>query len=184
MPKLTFIRHGETTYNKEGRFTGQDDAHLTEKGILDAKAKAKEIKDDFDYVYISPLSRTKETLENILPGRKAIVDARITETCLGEWQGQIKNELDQDLLKSFREGKYTPKGAETRAEVAKRVCNFVEELFNKYGKDDKIFVVTHAGIIRAIRLYFFEEYDSNVDNLKTVTIDEKNYDYYLKNNRR
>ena len=181
MPILTFIRHGETTYNKEGRFTGQDDAHLTEKGLADAKEKSKEIKNDFDYIYVSPLSRTKETLEAIFPGSKAIVDKRITETCLGKWQGKIKAKLDPELLQSFREGKYTPEGAETRDEVAKRVCDFIEELFNKYAKDDKIFIVTHAGIVRVIRLYFFEEYDSNVDNLKTVTIDEKNYNYYLKN---
>ena len=181
MPIITFIRHGETNYNKEGRFTGQAEAHLTENGLNAAKAKSKEMDKNFDYIYRSPLIRTKETLDAIIPNAEAIVDKRIIETHLGEWEGKKKEELDQELLNEFRAGKYTPPGAESKEMVIERVCNFVEDMFHKYDSNQKVFVVTHAGIIRALQIKFFTEGENSVDNLQTLVVDEENYNYYLKN---
>jgi len=180
MPILTFIRHGETNYNKEGRFTGQAESHLTQKGIKEAKEKAKTMDTKFDYFYRSPLIRTQETLDAIIPGKKALIDERIIETSLGEWEGKKKDELDQKLLSKFRAGKYTPPGAETKEHVIERTCNFIDEMFEKYDDNDKVFVVTHAGILRAIQISFFEKYETRVDNLQTIVIDKDRYDYYLK----
>ena len=66
---------------------------------------------------------------------------------------------------------YTPPGAETHQDVDKRVCNFVEELFEKYQDNEKILVVTHAGIIRSIKRIFIENSKKLMpDNLGTVMI--------------
>ncbi len=182
MPTLTFIRHGETNYNKAGKFTGQKEAHLTEKGIEEAKKKASELNKHFDYIYRSPLIRTKETLDAIIPGKEAIIDNRIIDTCLGEWEGKKQSDLDPELIREFKLGIYTPPGAESRDVVIKRTCDFVEDLFKEYKLDDEIFIITHAAIIRAIQIKFMETYDTNrVQNLQTVEINEENYEYYLNN---
>lgn len=181
MPTLIFIRHGETNYNIAGKFTGQQEAHLTEKGIEDAKKKSTCINKKFDYIYRSPLIRTQETLEAIIPGGKAIIDYRITDTCLGEWEGKRQADIAPELINAFKKGKYTPPGAESREVVIHRTCDFVEELFKKY-KNERIFIITHAAIIRAIQFKFLETYDTaRVQNLQTVEINEQNYKYYLSN---
>ena len=96
--------------------------------------KAKEIlKDDeknFDYIYCSPLKRTKQTLDAILPNSTPIIDERITEICIGEWEGKKKESFDKKLVYLYRTGQYTPPGAESTEQVDKRVCSFIENLFN------------------------------------------------------
>lgn len=67
--KLALLRHGESKWNNENRFTGWADIDLTEKGIEDAKNAGKLFKKDgftFDVVYTSMLKRAIHTLWNVL----------------------------------------------------------------------------------------------------------------------
>lgn len=69
MHKLVLIRHGESEWNKENRFTGWKDVDLSEKGREEAKAAAKLLKDEgfvFDEAYTSVLKRAIRTLWIIL----------------------------------------------------------------------------------------------------------------------
>lgn len=179
MPKIVFIRHAESEYNRDGIWAGRVDCSLTEKGIETAKELAKTLDNNFDVIYCSPLERTKQTLEAIFPNAKPIYDDRIIEISIGEWEDKKKDLFDAELIELFRKGLYTPPGAETHQDVDKRVCNFVEELFEKYQDNEKILVVTHAGIIRSIKRIFIENSKKLMpDNLGTVMIDNLNYKYY------
>jgi len=69
MHKLVLIRHGESQWNKENRFTGWKDVDLSEKGIGEAHAAGKLLKDEgylFDEAYTSVLRRAIRTLWIIL----------------------------------------------------------------------------------------------------------------------
>ena len=65
MYKLVLLRHGESTWNKENRFTGWTDVDLSEKGVEEAKAAGKFMKENgftFDIAYTSVLKRAIRTL--------------------------------------------------------------------------------------------------------------------------
>ena len=67
--KLYLIRHGQSTYNLENRFTGWVDVDLSEKGVAEAEKSGKLIKElniDFDMCFTSYLKRAINTLEIIL----------------------------------------------------------------------------------------------------------------------
>lgn len=69
MYKLVLIRHGESAWNKENRFTGWKDVDLSEKGLAEAKAAGKLLKEEgftFDEAYTSVLKRAIRTLWIIL----------------------------------------------------------------------------------------------------------------------
>ena len=69
MKKLVIVRHGESTWNKENRFTGWTDVDLSEKGRQEAKEGGEVLKKDgyvFDVAYTSVLKRAIRTLWTIL----------------------------------------------------------------------------------------------------------------------
>jgi len=65
MYKVVLLRHGESQWNKENRFTGWTDVDLTEKGIAEARKAGKVLKEngfEFDYAFVSVLKRALRTL--------------------------------------------------------------------------------------------------------------------------
>lgn len=69
MIKLILVRHGQSTYNKQNRFTGWTNAKLTEEGIKEAQQAGKILKKQnytFDIAYTSVLKRAEDTLKYIL----------------------------------------------------------------------------------------------------------------------
>ncbi|MBC7795338.1 MAG: 2,3-bisphosphoglycerate-dependent phosphoglycerate mutase, partial [Pyrinomonadaceae bacterium] len=69
MRKLVLIRHGESIWNKENRFTGWKDVELSEKGIVEARNAGKLLKAEgfvFDVAFSSVLKRAIKTLWLVL----------------------------------------------------------------------------------------------------------------------
>ena len=69
MYKLVLLRHGESIWNKENRFTGWTDVNLTEKGIKEAIEAGKLLKKEgltFDIAFTSVLRKATETLDFVL----------------------------------------------------------------------------------------------------------------------
>ena len=65
MMKIVLLRHGESAWNKENRFTGWKDVDLTEKGIAEARGAGKLLAKegyDFDFTFTSLLKRAIRTL--------------------------------------------------------------------------------------------------------------------------
>jgi 2,3-bisphosphoglycerate-dependent phosphoglycerate mutase len=100
MYKIVFLRHGESTWNKENRFTGWTDVDLTEKGIAEAKSAGKILKEkdfSFDLAFTSVLKRAIHTLwlaleEMNLMWIPEIKDWRLNERHYGALQGLNKSE--------------------------------------------------------------------------------------------
>ena len=66
MIKLVLLRHGESIWNKENRFTGWTDVDLTEKGVAEAQEAGRLLKEagfEFDLAFTSVLKRANRTLE-------------------------------------------------------------------------------------------------------------------------
>ncbi|HQR33001.1 MAG TPA: 2,3-bisphosphoglycerate-dependent phosphoglycerate mutase, partial [Blastocatellia bacterium] len=71
MYKLVLIRHGESTWNKENRFTGWTDVDLSEQGRAEAKTAGEVLKAEgftFDVAFTSVLKRAIRTLWTVLDG--------------------------------------------------------------------------------------------------------------------
>ena len=100
MTKLVLVRHGESTWNKENRFTGWTDVDLSEKGHEEAKKAGEILKAegyDFDLAYTSVLKRAIRTLWYIMDEMDlmwipVIRDWRLNERHYGALQGLNKAE--------------------------------------------------------------------------------------------
>jgi 2,3-bisphosphoglycerate-dependent phosphoglycerate mutase len=69
MKKIVLLRHGESAWNKENRFTGWTDVGLTEQGLAEAIAAGRLLKAEgyaFDVAYTSVLRRAVKTLWTVL----------------------------------------------------------------------------------------------------------------------
>lgn len=185
MPILIFIRHAETEFNKDGIFAGRTDCNITKEGVEQAKKLFEEEQKHFDYIYCSPLRRTRQTLEAIIPGSVPIVDERITEISIGEWEGKKKESFDKGLVALYRNGQYTPPGAETTSQVDKRVCGFVKSLFENYKGNEQILIVTHNGVMRSIKRNFVYNYDNIMSpNLGCIVLTEEHLRHYEQKNEK
>lgn len=100
MPKLVFIRHGQSEWNLENLFTGWVDVDLSEKGVQEATEAGKKLKEagiEFDQAYTSVLTRAIKTLHIALEesGQLWIPETktwRLNERHYGALQGQNKKE--------------------------------------------------------------------------------------------
>jgi 2,3-bisphosphoglycerate-dependent phosphoglycerate mutase len=100
MYKIVFMRHGESTWNLENRFTGWTDVDLTEKGVAEAKFAGQVLKDagfTFDLAYTSVLTRAVRTLWLALDAMDLLWvpirnDWRLNERHYGALQGLDKGE--------------------------------------------------------------------------------------------
>jgi 2,3-bisphosphoglycerate-dependent phosphoglycerate mutase len=100
MKKIVLIRHGESTWNKENRFTGWTDVDLTDKGREEAKKAGKLLKDlgyTFDLAFSSVLKRAIRTLwliqdEMDLLWLPVVRSWRLNERHYGDLQGLNKSE--------------------------------------------------------------------------------------------
>jgi 2,3-bisphosphoglycerate-dependent phosphoglycerate mutase len=100
MKRLVLLRHGESTWNKENRFTGWTDVDLTAQGIAEAKEAGRLLKEagfDFDIAYTSVLKRAIRTLWLVLDGLDlmwipVVRNWRLNERHYGALQGLNKAE--------------------------------------------------------------------------------------------
>ena len=167
--KLYILRHGETDYNNQGRFQGQNDISLNERGKKQAeetKIKLKDIK--FDKVFVSPLKRAIETAKIVVPDYNLEVDNRIIERSFGKLEGKKGIQDYEKRIEEF--------GIETLEHLEKRVKSFFDSICKKYIEDEKILVVTHGGIAQIINKILDENYNNK--NFKDFILENSKYICY------
>lgn len=148
---LYCVRHGETDSNLKGIVSGRSDEGLNEKGIAQAQELNLKIADTkFDAVYVSPMRRTVETAEIIVPEYQYIIDDRLAERDLADLKNYTIDELWENPLWNSLTEKKTSEGAETFGAGLERVQDFLSELKGKYSDDSKILLVTHSFISRCL----------------------------------
>ena len=101
---IYLFRHGQTTFNRDGKFTGQSESKLTNKGKEHAKTIAKKLKSKkFQVAIHTHLSRSKDTLAPVLKFHPECVlvleDDRIIERSYGDLQGTTHSQFTKNIGK-------------------------------------------------------------------------------------
>lgn len=110
--RLLLVRHGETEWNRVGRFQGVKDIPLNEKGRQQALAAAEFLKDvKIDFAVSSPLSRPLETARLILqyhPGVELATKEGLREISHGLWEGKLETEVEAEFPGMLKQWKTKP----------------------------------------------------------------------------
>jgi broad specificity phosphatase PhoE len=151
---LLLVRHGETDWNRDGRWQGQSDTPLNEVGREQAVRVAEEL-DGIDVVYSSDLARARETAEIVAErlGLDVELDERLRERSFGAWEGKTGPEIEAEF-RDAHERWLAGDGpgaddAEAFASFGARVESFVEDVLMRH-PDETVLVVAHGGSIRVI----------------------------------
>ena len=154
--RLLLIRHGETDWNNTGRVQGHTDTPLNANGIAQACHLATRIaaEESFAAMYASPLARARVTAEIIAErcGATPILDDRLKEQMLGEFEGLTDADLEQRFPGALAAWRAYPlqsplPGQERRDAFQQRVQSFLDDLRARHVDGTRVAVVTHGGTI-------------------------------------
>jgi len=161
VPILTLIRHGQSLWNLENRFTGWVDVPLTAKGREEARLAARRMAGmSFDVAYTSALRRAQDTLTEILQTMQTdtpvIRDQALNERHYGDLQGLNKDDLrrqygEEQVHIWRRSYDVPPPNGEALKNTAERTIPFFERCIMgdiRQGKD--VLVVAHGNSNRSI----------------------------------
>ena len=179
MALLLLVRHGQSTYNLENRFTGNLDVPLTPLGEEEALLAGKKlINFHIDFAYTSILVRACETLRNILKEIKQtnipiIKNAALNERMYGSLQGQNKAETalnygDHQVELWRRSYEIRPPEGESLHDTYNRaVPYYQQEIEPKLKNYKNILIVAHGNSLRALKMYLE---DISPENILKVNI--------------
>ena len=157
--RLILVRHGETDWNKAGRFQGQIDIPLNENGRRQAAAARDFLKDiPIDRAWSSTLSRPTETAQIILEAHPDVPLTQIdglVEIGHGVWEGKLESEIREDwseLLDTWKRAPETvqmPEG-ETIQDVWARSVRSWGEIAAELKPEETVLVVAHDAVNKTI----------------------------------
>jgi len=148
--RLLLVRHGQSTWNAEGRWQGQADPPLSPLGEEQARAGASSAElDGIATCWSSDLQRALRTAELLADGRATpTVDARLRERSAGEWEGLTRDEIEAGWPGFLAEHR-RPSGWEDDDALLARALVALTEIAAATVADRAV-VVTHGGVIRAL----------------------------------
>ncbi|HEX4417017.1 MAG TPA: histidine phosphatase family protein [Kofleriaceae bacterium] len=168
---LVLVRHGETAWNREGRFQGHTDIPLSEAGRAQAHALRARLAVDHAHlldhertaVLTSDLRRAHETAEIVfgVAGRTLHVRRELREFCYGVFEGHTRSEIDERFpgaMAAWLRGDpgFAVEGGESRAAVHARTHGAVRSFLAESGHSHVV-VVAHGGVLRQLLLACFTE---------------------------
>jgi 2,3-bisphosphoglycerate-dependent phosphoglycerate mutase len=190
MPILCLIRHGESLWNKENRFTGWVDVPLTDEGREQAKKAGEILKSlniKFDIAYTSLLSRAIETLEIIIKtlgyNIPVIKDVSLNERHYGDLQGLNKDKVAEiygkEQVRLWRRSlRVRPPNGESLEDTQKRTIPFFERAIKGDLELNKnVLVVAHGNSLRSIVSYIENLNEEQILNLEIEPAVPILYDY-------
>ncbi|TXJ22506.1 MAG: 2,3-bisphosphoglycerate-dependent phosphoglycerate mutase [Chitinophagaceae bacterium] len=163
--KLILVRHGQSKWNLENRFTGSQDVDLTETGKEEAKMVALQIRDDnIDIIFTSTLIRAQHTLQIIqevcgwleVP---VVKNKALNERCYGDLEGMDKAEaaihFGTEQVHIWRRSyDIAPHGGESLKDTYSRVVPYFQQyILPLLVKGKNILIVAHGNSIRALIMY-------------------------------
>jgi 2,3-bisphosphoglycerate-dependent phosphoglycerate mutase len=162
MARLVLLRHGESQWNLENRFTGWVDVPLSPRGIQEAKNAGDKLRGfTFNRAFTSVLSRANETLRLALEaiGQSSIPiekDKALNERMYGELQGLNKAETakkygDEQVKIWRRSYDVRPPGGESLKDTAERVLPYYNDRIKPHLlKGENILIAAHGNSLRAL----------------------------------
>lgn len=176
MAKLVLVRHGESTWNAIGAWTGLTDISLDEKGKDLARKDGELLKNIlFQVAFTSKLRRAQQSLDEIkrvLGSIPTVEDSAINERDYGDLTGRNKLEVEKEYgleqyLRWRRSWDYPIPNGETLKDVYKRVVPFYQSnILPQLRMGKNVLVVAHGNSLRALIKYLEEISDEKIPNLE------------------
>jgi len=147
---ISFVRHGETAHNREGRLQGRADLELSARGADQVVRLARRFAaGSLTTVFTSPLRRARQTADALAAVCKAAVelDERLIELDYGDWDGRALADIPADAWSAWRaDPDFAPPGGESLVAVTARVADFCRERLAAGGA---VAAVSHVSPIKA-----------------------------------
>ena len=165
MPDLILLRHGQSQWNLENRFTGWVDVPLSPRGEEEARSAGEKLRGrKIDKLYTSVLKRAIDTAEIALETARigplpTERDAALNERMYGDLQGKNKaeaaREFGPDQVKLWRRSyDVRPPGGESLADTAARVLPYWERrILPDLRAGKNVLVAAHGNSLRALVMY-------------------------------
>jgi phosphoserine phosphatase len=149
---IILARHGETDWNREGRYQGRRESALTDTGRAQAQALARTLRDrSIARIVSSPLLRCLETARPLADshGLQLETDERLVEIAHGDWEGRLRAEIaddDSEMYQAWREhpDRVHFRGGESLLDVLARWRAFARTM----PAHETTLVVTHDVLVR------------------------------------
>ena len=174
--KLYLIRHGQSTYNLENRFTGWKDVDLTPLGVSQAKEASRLLDGHhFDLAFTSNLIRAQKTLDIILNELDINLDIIKNEALNERDYGDLTGLNKDDARKKWGEEQVhiwrrsfdiPPPNGESLKDTSERVIPFFSsEIFTKLKVEENVFISAHGNSLRSLIMH--------IENLSSEEILER-----------
>jgi probable phosphoglycerate mutase len=150
---ILLARHGETDWNRQGRFQGWADPPLNDAGRAQARELAERLRDTpFDAVYSSDLRRAHETADIVAAPHDVpvMIDPGLREIDVGSWSGLTRREIEARFPGADHHD------GESREDHLARVLAAVERIARAH-VGERILIVSHGGSLRALRRHAIGE---------------------------
>jgi 2,3-bisphosphoglycerate-dependent phosphoglycerate mutase len=189
MPLLVLVRHGQSEWNLQNRFTGETDVGLTAQGRLEACAAGDKVRGfHFFHAFTSVLSRAIETLRLILEGMgepdcPVSCDRALNERNYGQLQGLNKAEAaeqygKEQVLLWRRSYSVRPPGGESLADTAGRVLPYFHSTIEPMLRDGKdVLIVAHGNSLRALMMWLEGISESQISEVDLPTGLPRRYEF-------
>ena len=190
--KLVLVRHGETDWNKQGKFQGIQDIELNARGLSQAKETAKAVVEwQHSVVYSSPLKRTMQVAQEIsrLSGMAVKEVPGVQELSLGDLEGVTGEEMRNDWPEMYAGWRDDPASVsmpngETLLELQNRAWSALVKLEQAHlqseKQDEALILVSHNFAIRSLigkilgmPLSSFHAMTLSLSSICTVEIDQR-----------
>ena len=188
--KILLARHGETAWNAEGRYQGQEDIPLSDVGEAQARSLGERLRHvHIDRAVASPLKRALRTAELALGEdrlARLVTEAGLMEIAHGTWEGLLAAEIrerDPDRLHAWRHAPHEvlmPEG-ESLQHVLDRAWPALQRHTEGLGEHDTLLVVAHDAVNRVLlckvlglplaRLWTFRQAPTTLNLLEGPDID-------------
>lgn len=162
MTTLVIVRHGQSLWNKENKFTGWIDIDLSAKGIEEARTAGQKLKDfRFDVAFTSDLKRAQHTLDLILEeidqqDIPVFKDKALNERMYGDLQGMNKDvareRFGEEQVHIWRRSyDIAPPNGESLKQTGERVMPYYEEeIVPHLKKGETVLISAHGNSLRAL----------------------------------
>jgi len=157
LTRVIFVRHGQTSWNQEGKYQGHSDISLNERGIKQGNLVAKRLANEkISAIYSSDLLRAQQTAEAIAEyhGLSVITKPEFREINFGIWEGLTYQEIMEDwseILTAMysKPGEIGPPQGESFQVVKQRVTRSLQECIAEH-QEQTIVLVSHGGTMRVL----------------------------------
>ncbi len=174
--EIYFIRHGESTANKEKVYQGWTDVHLSARGIQQAEKLEKyflKTNIKFNKIYSSPLLRAVETAHPLLSctlTKGLMLEKNLRSINVGDWGAIAIDDAKKKFQEEYWKWKNTPvefqfpNGESINDVLVRSKGSFINILKNNYLTDSKIAIVSHMITIKVLIIWMTKGDLNNIWN--------------------